>query len=341
MTMDDPLLTTHRTEIAGLVAEARLPAIYAMQDWVDSGGLLAYGPDREELGQLVASHVVKVLNGARPDDLPVAEPTHARLVANASAAQALDLTIRQTPKDFLDRARFRASQEDLKGATQDVTIALSLNPKSPLAYQERGSYRSASGDQHGAIEDFNVALELYPGYAEAYYGRGLAHDRLVDTRASFEDYTRAIQANPRYTWAYLRRGNARYAQDLLGAIDDYTQALRIDPDYHVAYHNRGLAHADLRNSAQALEDFGEALRIRPDYTQTYVGRAALLAGQGDVYGARRDLEQATMLFLQQGQLRPYQKVAQAVVMIDEFLGGAMDNYGAILETLTALRTELA
>ncbi len=337
----DPLLTGHRAEVTSLVADAGLPAMYPSQQWVDSGGLLAYGPDREELGQRAASYVLKVLNGASPGELPVEELTNRSLTVNPSAAQALGLTIRQTAKDFLERARSRASEEDFRGAVEDATLALNLNPRSPLAYQERGTYRSANGDQRGAIQDFNVALELYPEYAEAYYGRGLAYDRLLDTRASFEDYTRAIQANPKYTWAYLRRGNARYAQDLLGAIDDYTQALKIDPDYYVAYHNRGLAHADHGDGAQALEDFDNALRVKPDYAQTYVGRAAILASQGDVQAARGDLQQASTLFLEQGLLEPYQKVSRVLAIVDEFLGGGMSNYERVLEALTALRKEVA
>jgi putative tryptophan/tyrosine transport system substrate-binding protein len=68
---------------------------------VADGGLLAMGPNREEMFRRTAQHVVKVLKGARPADLPVEQPTKFELALNLKTARALGLTV---PKSVLLRA---------------------------------------------------------------------------------------------------------------------------------------------------------------------------------------------------------------------------------------------
>ena len=65
------------------------------------GGLLSDGPDLIENARLAAGYVAKILNGAKPADLPVQQPTKFRLVINLKTAQAIGLTI---PPAILDLA---------------------------------------------------------------------------------------------------------------------------------------------------------------------------------------------------------------------------------------------
>ncbi len=97
----DPLLVSNRRSIVEFAASHRLPAVYGLRDFVDAGGLLAYGASIFEIWRRVASYVDKILKGAKPADLPVEQPTAFELVVNLKTAKALDLAI---PQIILARA---------------------------------------------------------------------------------------------------------------------------------------------------------------------------------------------------------------------------------------------
>jgi putative ABC transport system substrate-binding protein len=84
-----------RARIAELTVRARLPAIYETPLFVEAGGLMAYGVNLPDLYRRAATHVDKILNSARPADLPVERPTKFDFVINLRTAQALGLTIPQ------------------------------------------------------------------------------------------------------------------------------------------------------------------------------------------------------------------------------------------------------
>jgi putative ABC transport system substrate-binding protein len=79
----------------------RLPMIFSTRDFVRSGGLMSYGPNYADLFRRAADYVSRILQGAKPDDMPVEQPTRFELVLNLTTAKALGLTI---PESFLVRA---------------------------------------------------------------------------------------------------------------------------------------------------------------------------------------------------------------------------------------------
>jgi putative ABC transport system substrate-binding protein len=85
-------LTAHHQLIIELANISRLPAIYAWRDYVEAGGLMAYGADLGELGRRAASDVHEILNGAKPGDIPIYQPTKFEFLINLNAAKALGLT---------------------------------------------------------------------------------------------------------------------------------------------------------------------------------------------------------------------------------------------------------
>ena len=89
-------LIPHRQLIVELVEKSRLPAMYGLRDYVEAGGLMAYGGDHAEHGRRMANDVHQILNGAKPGDIPIYQSSKFELVINLKAAQALDLTIPPT-----------------------------------------------------------------------------------------------------------------------------------------------------------------------------------------------------------------------------------------------------
>jgi putative ABC transport system substrate-binding protein len=96
-----PLASSNRKQIAELAAKYRLPAIYPRGDFVESGGMMSYGPDRAEPFRRGASMVDKILKGAKPADVPVEQPTKFELVINLKTAEQIGLKI---PPNVLARA---------------------------------------------------------------------------------------------------------------------------------------------------------------------------------------------------------------------------------------------
>src|SRR4030095_1314419 len=89
----DALANANRKQIADLATKARLPAIYPWGEFVDSGGLMSYGPNFAAVGRDAARYVDKILKATKPADLPVEQPTKFELVINSRTAKSLGLTI--------------------------------------------------------------------------------------------------------------------------------------------------------------------------------------------------------------------------------------------------------
>ncbi len=92
----DSMFILHRTRLADLAARSRLPAMYGVRESAEAGGLMSYGPSSSDLWRRAATYVDKILNGAKPADLPVEQPTKFELVINLKTAKALGLTIPQS-----------------------------------------------------------------------------------------------------------------------------------------------------------------------------------------------------------------------------------------------------
>ena len=94
-------VTRNQKLVAELAAKNRFPSISILSDFVESGGLMAYGPDRSDLFRRAAMYVDKILKGRKPADLPVEQPKKFEFIINLKAAKQIGLTI---PPNVLARA---------------------------------------------------------------------------------------------------------------------------------------------------------------------------------------------------------------------------------------------
>src|SRR5262245_59504725 len=92
----EPLVSVNRIHINSLATAARLPTIYSNRDFVDAGGLMAYGTNQTGLFRRAGDYVDKILRGTKPADLPVEQPTKFDLIINLTTARALGLEIPAT-----------------------------------------------------------------------------------------------------------------------------------------------------------------------------------------------------------------------------------------------------
>src|SRR6266705_460524 len=89
-------MNLNRSRVLEFVGKQRVHLVTGWGPWARAGSLMSYGPDLDALVRRAATHVDKILRGAKPADLPVEQPTKFELVINLKTAKALGLTIPQT-----------------------------------------------------------------------------------------------------------------------------------------------------------------------------------------------------------------------------------------------------
>ena len=92
----DPFTSQHRKLIVDFAAQRRLPAIYEAREFVESGGLISYGPNLVAIERRAAEYVDRIFKGAKPADLPVEQPTKIEMVINMKTAKTLGIAIPQS-----------------------------------------------------------------------------------------------------------------------------------------------------------------------------------------------------------------------------------------------------
>ena len=89
----EPLYNTNRIQINSLALRAQLPTIYFDRLYIETGGLMSYGPNWPGTWRRAAELVDKILHGVKPADIPIEQPRSFELVINLKSAKALGLTV--------------------------------------------------------------------------------------------------------------------------------------------------------------------------------------------------------------------------------------------------------
>jgi len=98
---DGPLANTQRQVIADRMMRAKVPAMFAGNQFPEAGGLVSYGPVQEDNFRRAAGYVDKILKGAKPGELPIEQPTKYELILNLKTAKAMGIRF---PQSILVRA---------------------------------------------------------------------------------------------------------------------------------------------------------------------------------------------------------------------------------------------
>jgi len=157
---------------------------------------------------------------------------------------------------YFGRAHVYDELGDAKAAMADYNATISRQPKIAEAYNGRGWLYFREGDVKSAIRDYNTALSLKPDFAEALNNRGWAYNNTGDLKSAMQDYNKAILLFPAFERPYYNRAGIKAASgDFSGAIDDYNYLLELHPDDNMAYYYRGLARLSMKNTPGACEDW--------------------------------------------------------------------------------------
>lgn len=89
----DPFFMTRRPKIVGLAASRKMPVMYPFREFVDDGGLMSYGPSLAKAYYKAGIYAGRILNGAKPSDLPIERPEAFEFLINLKTAKTLGLTI--------------------------------------------------------------------------------------------------------------------------------------------------------------------------------------------------------------------------------------------------------
>ncbi len=167
--------------------------------------------------------------------------------------------------EFVARGQTRVERGNRKGAIEDFTKAIELNPSLAIAYKSRAFQHMDAAAYDRAITDLTKAIELDPKDGIAYLNRGISHQEQDELDEALADLNTAVQLREKSIFPYVTRSDVLMQKgQYQAAIYDLNTALEIDPQDAAGYGNRGLAELALGEDALAEKDFKTCFTLNPD-----------------------------------------------------------------------------
>lgn len=185
-----------------------------------------------------------------------------------------------TAQDFLTSGNKKLKNENFKGAIEDFTKAIQLQPDFIDAYSQRALAKDAMGDYSGAQQDYDYVMLLHSGLNKEKNDENYKNlieiirrgNNLLKQRKYHEalyEFKEAVDAYPQYAEGYIRRGDTNYLlKNYEDALIDYENALRIASNA-MLYLKRANTKYNLKKYKESIEDYKIFLKEQPNYIKAY------------------------------------------------------------------------
>ena len=164
-----------------------------------------------------------------------------------------------TAEQWMERGNDKYSQ-DVKGAIEDYTQAIKLDPNNADYYDVRARAYVENNDKVRALADYNQIIKLEPKRSNSYALRAIFYCNEGDYKKGIIDWNQTVKLMPTSV-SLSQRGDCRVKMgDHKNAIVDFDQALKLDPKSGDIYNSRALAKLSLGQKQAALQDLNQAAK---------------------------------------------------------------------------------
>lgn len=214
----------------------------------------------------------------------------------------------QTAETYYVLGKIKYDKKDYKGAIEDFSFAVKLNPNSSEYYYYLGCAKEKMDDPSAEL-DFNKSFHIDNNNTKAYNKLGLIYSKYFD-HAYYTDYfysnlslsyfDLALEKDTTFVEAYCNRGIlgnkiANSTNDYSYAIKDFEKAINLSPRYAEAYNGLGYAKMRINDFDGALSDLNKAIALAPSFSEAYYNRGLLMDFTKKYFKAIEDYSKCILL----------------------------------------------
>jgi tetratricopeptide (TPR) repeat protein len=178
----------------------------------------------------------------------------------------------------------------------DWNKQVAAHPKQAGVWCGRGVYRLLCGDFHGAVDDLTKALSIDPKFLPALWPRAIAYVRLSKDKEGYADVDRLIALAPNSPLSYRILDRYFYlANKQEQCLQDLTQRIKKTPNNVNLFVARAHVNFILEHLEAAIKDYSDAIKIKPACAEAYAGRGEVFLSMKNMKNALDDLSQAHKL----------------------------------------------